>query len=75
MTFTYDPFGRRIAKTVEEQEHGTVETKVFNYVYDQEDVIVEVLTTTETECCAPALINPVRPDWLHIEREWQPFGF
>jgi RHS repeat-associated protein len=41
VTFKYDPFGRRIEKRVEEVENGEVETKVFSYLYDDEDVLVE----------------------------------
>ncbi|MBI5874882.1 MAG: RHS repeat-associated core domain-containing protein [Deltaproteobacteria bacterium] len=46
-TFNYDPFGRRIRKTVEEKEDGKTETKIYDYVYDNEDIILEYLTKAE----------------------------
>jgi RHS repeat-associated protein len=47
VSFGYDPFGRRIWKSVEEQEDGKTETKIYDYVYDNEDIILEYLTKTE----------------------------
>ena len=45
VTFKYDPFGRRIEKRIEEVEDGKVEeSKTYNYVYDNEDIILEYLT-------------------------------
>lgn len=41
--FKYDPFGRRIEKKVE----GNDGTKVYNYVYDNEDIILEYETKTD----------------------------
>jgi YD repeat-containing protein len=42
VTFKYDPFGRRIEKKVEEIEDGKAEeTKTYNYVYDNEAIILE----------------------------------
>ena len=46
VSFKYDPFGRRIEKKIEEIEDGKVEeSKTYNYVYDNEDIILETLTT------------------------------
>ncbi len=44
VTFKYDVFGRRIEKRVEEIEEGKVESKAYNYIYDNEDIILEYLT-------------------------------
>src|SRR3990170_3792018 len=41
ITFKYDPFGRRMEKRVEGVDKGVAETKVYSYVYDNEDVIME----------------------------------
>ena len=50
VTFKYDPFGRRIEKKVEETEDGkTEETKTYNFVYDNEDIILEYLTKAEDD--------------------------
>jgi RHS repeat-associated protein len=50
ITFNYDSFGRRIEKKVEEVEDGKVEeTKTYNYVYDNEDIILEYLTEIEDD--------------------------
>ena len=50
VSFKYDPFGRRIEKKVEETEDGKIEeTKTYNYVYDNEDIILEYLTKTEDD--------------------------
>ena len=43
--FKYDPFGRRVEKKVE----STDLTKVYNYVYDNEDIILEYLTKTKDD--------------------------
>jgi RHS repeat-associated protein len=47
VTFRYDPFGKRIEKKVEETEHGKSEIKVYTYVYDNEDILLEYLTKSE----------------------------
>jgi len=50
ITFKYDPFGRRIGKKVEEIEEGKIEeTKTYNYVYDNEDIILEYETKPDGE--------------------------
>ncbi len=41
--FKYDPFGRRI----EEIEDGESEVKLYRYVYDHEDIILEYMTKRE----------------------------
>jgi len=47
VTFKYDPFGRRIEKSVEVREEQEIEsTKTYTYVYDNEDIILEYLTKT-----------------------------
>ncbi|MDQ7787816.1 MAG: MopE-related protein [Thermodesulfovibrionales bacterium] len=54
VTFKYDPFGRRIEKKVTEnpsplvgKDMGEGETKIYTYVYDKEDIILEYLIKTE----------------------------
>ena len=52
VTFTYDPFGRRLSKTVHRQEIEDDEGEgegpgTTTYVYDNEDIILEVLTKVE----------------------------
>ncbi|MGV1100663.1 RHS repeat domain-containing protein [Thiovibrio sp. JS02] len=42
VSFKYDPFGRRIEKKVEEVEDGRLESKTYAYVYDNEDIILEI---------------------------------
>jgi RHS repeat-associated protein len=42
ISFKYDPFGRRIEKKVEETEHGESEARITTYVYDNEDIILEI---------------------------------
>jgi RHS repeat-associated protein len=42
ISFKYDPFGRRIEKRVEEAEHGETESRITTYVYDNEDIILEI---------------------------------
>ena len=42
ISFKYDPFGRRIEKKVEETEHGETESRITTYVYDNEDIILEI---------------------------------
>lgn len=47
VTFKYDPFGKRIEKKVEEIENRKTKAKVYTYVYDNEDIILEYLTKSE----------------------------
>jgi RHS repeat-associated protein len=44
VSFKYDPFNRRIEKEVEEIEDDKVEAKIFTYVYDGADLILEIET-------------------------------
>jgi hypothetical protein len=46
VTFKYDPFGRRIEKNVSTYESGLSTTYKYTYVYDNEDIILEVLERT-----------------------------
>lgn len=48
VTFSYDPFGRRIRKTVEKIRHGSIVSgkKIYRYVYNNEDIILEYITKT-----------------------------
>ncbi len=47
VTFKYDPFGRRIEKNVATFESGIPTTYKYTYVYDNEDIILEVLERTQ----------------------------
>ncbi|MCK9296596.1 MAG: DUF6531 domain-containing protein [Desulfobulbaceae bacterium] len=53
VSFKYDPFGRRIEKRVEEIEPGDqascVKTRTYNYVYDNEDIILEIRSGGDDE--------------------------
>lgn len=42
ISFKYDPFGRRIEKKVEGKEHRRTEASTTTYVYDNEDIILEI---------------------------------
>jgi RHS repeat-associated protein len=48
VTFKYDPFGRRIEKNVSTYESGLSTTYKYTYVYDNEDIILEVLERTQS---------------------------
>jgi RHS repeat-associated protein len=52
VTFSYDPFGRRIGKQTETVVDGVTSTKTTSYVYDHEDIVLEITTdgssTTKT---------------------------
>lgn len=47
----YDPFGRRLEKKVEVRDlrAGCVKTKIYTYVYDNEDIILEIRSGGEDE--------------------------
>ncbi|MFP3984111.1 MAG: phospholipase A2 [Desulfurivibrionaceae bacterium] len=45
VSFKYDPFGRRIEKQVEDLQDG--DSRTYTYVYDNEDIILELLTKTD----------------------------
>ena len=47
ITFKYDPFGRRVEKNVSTYENGLPTTDNYVYVYDNEDIILEILTRTQ----------------------------
>jgi RHS repeat-associated protein len=44
VTFRYDPFGRRIEKNTETLIDGVTATSTWTYIYDNEDIVLEVLT-------------------------------
>jgi RHS repeat-associated protein len=48
VTFKYDPFGRRIEKNVSTYENGLPTAYKYTYVYDNEDIILEVLERTQS---------------------------
>jgi len=45
VTFSYDPLGRRIGKTITATKNGTSPTTTYAYVYDNDNIIMETLTT------------------------------
>ncbi len=47
ITFKYDPFGRRIEKNVDTVENNLPTTYDYVYVYDNEDIILEILNKTQ----------------------------
>lgn len=48
VSFKYDPFGRRIEKTVETVIDGIPKTVIVTYIYDNEDIALEILTENGT---------------------------
>lgn len=46
VTYKYDPFGRRIEKKFVQTKEGVTETETTNYVYDNEDIVLELFTTS-----------------------------
>ena len=46
VAFKYGPFGRRIEKRVESIDKGVAENRVYTYVYENEDIILEYLTAS-----------------------------
>jgi RHS repeat-associated protein len=47
ITFKYDPFGRRIEKNVETVENNFPTTYNYVYVYDNDDIFLEILNKTQ----------------------------
>ncbi len=45
ITYKYDPFGRRIEKKFEQVVDSVTETETTTYVYDNEDIVLEIFTT------------------------------
>lgn len=79
ITFKYDPFGRRIGKNVSTYENGLPTTYDYVYVYDNEDIILEILerthdgnvtTTTTAYTHGPGIDEP-----LAMERGGQTYYF
>jgi len=44
VTFTYDPFGRRIGKQLVTDSGGVTKTETWIYVYDGDDIAEEIYT-------------------------------
>ncbi len=68
VTYKYDPFGRRIEKKFEQTKNGVTETETTNYVYDNEDIVVEYFTTaggTEKTFYThgPGIDEPLALEW------------
>jgi YD repeat-containing protein len=79
ITFKYDPFGRRIEKNVSTYENGVPTAYKYTYVYDNEDIILEVLertqsgnttTTTTAYTHGPGIDEP-----LSLERNGQKYYY
>jgi RHS repeat-associated protein len=79
ITFKYDPFGRRIEKNVSTYENGVPTAYKYTYVYDNEDIILEVLertqsgnttTTTTAYTHGPGIDEP-----LSLERSGQTYYY
>ncbi len=47
ITFKYDPYGRRIEKSVITNIDSNTKTETFSYIYDNEDIIMEVYKKEE----------------------------
>jgi len=45
VTFTYDPQGRRIEKKVEILDNGSTSTETYAYVYDGDNILLEIQTS------------------------------
>lgn len=45
VTFTYDPQGRRIEKKIEILANGTTSTETYAYVYDGDNILLEIQTS------------------------------
>jgi YD repeat-containing protein len=56
VTFSYDPFGRRIGKQTETVVDGVTSTKTTSYVYDHEDIVLEI--TTDGSTTTRRLLHP-----------------
>jgi RHS repeat-associated protein len=48
ITFKYDPLGRRIEKKAATTKNGTTKTITFSYLYDNEDIVLETMTSDTT---------------------------
>jgi len=48
VTFQYDPLGRRIEKKAATTKNGTTKTVTYSYLYDNEDIVLETMTTDTT---------------------------
>jgi RHS repeat-associated protein len=46
VSYKYDPFGRRIEKRIEELDSQGKRVEIYNYFYDEEDIILEFRTSS-----------------------------
>jgi len=68
VTFRYDPFGRRIEKKVETVIDGVMKAVTHAYVYDQEDIAIEITTDGTTTTTTRYYHGPGIDEPLAMER-------
>lgn len=68
VTFKYDPLGRRIEKKVVTVIDGVTKNSTFSYVYDNEDIVQETLTTDTTTTKTYFTHGPGIDEPLALER-------
>jgi RHS repeat-associated protein len=68
VTFSYDPFGRRIGKQTETVVDGVTSTKTTSYVYDHEDIVLEITTDGSTTTKTVYTHGPGIDEPLAMER-------
>jgi len=71
VTFTYDPFGRRISKKVDTVTGGVTATTTFHYLYDQADIAVEFMTDNSGTTQTVYTHGPNIDEPLSLERDGQ----
>jgi RHS repeat-associated protein len=69
VTFKYDPFGRRIEKQLETVLDGLTTTSTWKYVYDNEDIAMEVLSDDSGESKSIFTHGPGIDEPLAMERD------
>lgn len=71
VTFKYDPFGKRIEKKLETTLNGTTTTETTSYVYDNEDIILELITNSAGTTKTIYTHGPGIDEPLALERSGQ----
>ncbi|WP_243374403.1 RHS repeat-associated core domain-containing protein [Geotalea sp. SG265] len=71
ITFKYDPFGRRIEKSLTSIIDGVTKTTTTTYVYDDEDIAIEITNDGTTTTTNRYIHGPGNDEPLVLERNGQ----
>lgn len=75
VTFKYDPFGRRIEKSLTTIIDGITKTSTTTYVYDNEDIAIDITNDGTTTTTTRYIHGPGIDESLALERNGQHYFY